>query len=314
MNLRSLFWNDDERRLRAGWRLLLAFLFVAVPTVVASGLFAVTVGLGTGSPRLVALTVSTVGMLVGALVGIPLAARFLDRRPVRAYGFHLDRDWWRDFGFGLALGAVLVSAIVAVELAFGWASVTGVLVVREAWGSFAVPLALELALFCCVAFYEELLARGYLLRNAAEGLVGFGRRRALAAALACSSLVFALAHAANPDATVTSVLGVLVAGGFLGIGYVLTDELALPIGAHLSWNTAMGAVYGLPVSGLTLPATVVAVDQHGPTVATGGKFGPEAGLLGVAAVLVGAGACVWWARRTGRESFDPTGFTGRGDE
>lgn len=304
MNLRALFWNREERRLRAGWRLLLAAVFVGLPTVVASTAIAGGLGVGPDAPTLVRFAVSAVGLLVGTLLGIGVAARLLDRRPFRAYGFHLDRAWWRDLGFGFLLGAALMTVIVAVELALGWAHVTGVFVARN--GSFLAVFALELGLLVCVAVYEEVLARGYLLRNAAEGLSRFGAGRALVGGVVLSSLVFALAHASNPAATAASVLGILVAGGFLAVSYVLTGELALPVGAHLSWNLFQGAVYGLPVSGLSLPATVVAVDQHGPVAFTGGEFGPEAGLLGAGVAVLGALACVWWARRTDRERLDPT--------
>ena len=44
-----------------------------------------------------------------------LAGRLLDRRWFREFGFRFDRDWWTDLGFGLGLGAVLMTGVFVVE-------------------------------------------------------------------------------------------------------------------------------------------------------------------------------------------------------
>ena len=86
-------------------------------------------------------------------------------------------------------------------------------------------------------------------------------------------------------------------GIFLGMGYVLTGSLAIPIGTHITWNFFQGNVFGFPVSGTTFfPVTFAAIEQSGPDAWTGGSFGPEGGLMGLLAILLGILAVAVWVR------------------
>jgi membrane protease YdiL (CAAX protease family) len=113
-----------------------------------------------------------------------------------------------------------------------------------------------------------------------------------------SSFIFGILHGANPNATVFSTLLLMAAGLFLGLGYLLTGELAIPIGVHIAWNFCEGNIFGFPVSGANAGPAVLAIQQNGPNLFTGGAFGPEAGLVGLAAILLGGWLTVWWVRRT----------------
>ncbi|MFC6726909.1 CPBP family intramembrane glutamic endopeptidase, partial [Halobium palmae] len=181
-----------------------------------------------------------------------------------------------------ALGAGLMTVVFLVELAAGWVRVTGTF--EGGATGFLVGFVGILVVFLFVGVYEELVARGYLLTNVAEGLAGYvGVNGATAVAVLVSSALFGLAHFGNPNATLLSTFNVGLAGVMLALGYVLTDELAIPVGLHITWNFFQGVVYGFPVSGTGGFAKVLVVEQGGPTLLTGGSFGPEAGLLGVGA-------------------------------
>ncbi|MFC7046159.1 CPBP family intramembrane glutamic endopeptidase [Halobacteriaceae archaeon GCM10025711] len=302
------FWNDDQRRLRAPWRLALQVALIVGLAVGVNLLFnslfpLLRSALESAPDSLLPAVVRAVGgVLTGAVfVGaIWLGNYVLDRRRFPDYGFHLGRDWWLDLGFGLVLGAALMTLVFLVELAAGWVTVTGTVQTAVPGRSFAAEFLATFVFFVSVGVYEELLLRGYLLRNLAEGLQWFDRVRPVAAIVAAtvvSSLVFGVLHFFNPNATLVSTLGISFAGVFLAIGYVLTGELAIPVGVHVTWNFFQGPVFGFPVSGSQSAATLVAVEQHGPRVVTGGPFGPEAGLVGLGAILVGSVAITAWVRR-----------------
>jgi membrane protease YdiL (CAAX protease family) len=278
---------NDEGRLRAGWRLLFQFLLNYVGAALVGSLLLVTGG--AGRPPSVPNTWLYAGAALAAVASVWIAGRFLDGRPFSGFGLRLGRAWGSDLGFGLLLGAALISGIFIVELAAGWVTVTGAF--RAVGGGDFFPAILApVVLVVCVGFYEELVTRGYQLTNLAEGLNGppLGPKGAVLLAWALSSSFFGLLHASNPNATLLGTLNIVLAGAMLGLGYVLTGELAIPIGLHITWNFFQGNVFGLPVSGRDpAGATFLSVHQAGPDLLTGGPFGPEGGLLGPAAMAVG---------------------------
>lgn len=303
------FWNPTDRRLRAFWRLLLHASLIIFMTVLAVAVFTAPLEqLFAGLSQQVGLTAGrlteTIFGGLAVVVATLLAARFLDRRRLADLGLRLSPGWWRDLGFGLALGAGLMLLIFLIELALGWVTVDALFFTRMQL-PFGLAILLPLVQFLAVGFYEELMSRGYQLRNIAEGLnfAPLGPKGGMLLALLISSAIFGGLHAANPNASLISTLNITLAGLFLGLPLLLTDELAIPIGIHITWNFFQGNVFGFPVSGTSVNhTTFIAIAQAGPALWTGGAFGPEAGLLGIGAMLAGALLTVWWVRRTRGEA------------
>ncbi len=300
MALRNPFWNGRQHRLRALWRLLVwTGLFFAGSRAAGRLMTAASAWLPAGAWHgLQALALlATLAVVLGS---VWLAGRLLDRRRFADFGFHVDPRWWGDLAFGLGLGALLMLGIFLAEWAAGWIRIRGALQV----GRSSLPgLATALVTFICVGIYEEAMSRGYPLRNLAEGLnLGrLGPRGGILLAWAGTSAAFGLLHANNPNASTTSTASLILAGFFLGLGFVLTGELAIPIGIHIAWNLFQGNVFGFPVSGIDAGPSLIAIAQGGPEVWTGGAFGPEAGLIGLAALLAGSLAILAWVRwRCGR--------------
>jgi uncharacterized protein len=315
----SLFRNDRENRPRAFWRLLFqTALYSAGITILGSlafTAFTLSRKVSLGSETAESLTASPyflaangVASLAATIISIWLAGRFFDLRPLSGFGMHLkDRDWWFDLGFGLSLGALLMTGIFLLELSAGWIEVTDTFETGGG-GSFLPAILAPAILFLCVGFYEELISRGYHLTNLAEGLnyPSLGPRGSVLLAWILSSSIFGFIHLANPGATLVSTVNIAFAGLLLGTGYVLTGRLAIPIGIHITWNFFQGNVFGFPVSGLTpIGATFLTIEQGGPRLFTGGAFGPEAGLLGLTAMVVGSLLILLWVRtRSGKATIE----------
>lgn len=288
--VRRWFVNPRERRLRSGWRITVAAVAVAV---VAVGVFS--------------LATSTIGGQIlwntlATAVLVPVAW-LIDRRVIADLGLG-GSGWWRNLGFGLLLGVVMTTVVFGLELAAGLITVSGTFVTESTFGltapSFWPALAATLAMFLAVGVGEEVVFRGYLFTNLAEGLNGLGPigpRAAIGVSAVATSAIFGVVHLGNPNATLVSAFNITAVGVFFAATYVATDDLGIPIGIHITWNFSLSAVYGFPVSGISAPATLVDVRQTGDPLVTGGRFGPEAGLVVYVALAVAAVLTWWWVRR-----------------
>jgi hypothetical protein len=316
--LLNFFYNGHEGRLRAFWRLLFQFVLYTLGVTILTSLalvgFILVNGPLLGDEVASSITSSPAFRVTGliaasfaTLASVWIAGRFFDRRPFSGLGLRLDKDWWLDLSFGLFLGAFLMTAIFLVELTAGWVEVTGAFEVVGPKRSFLLAILIPATLFFFVGIGEELFFRGYQLTNIAEGLnySSLGPRGAVALAWVISSFLFGLLHSTNPGATFASTTNITFAGLMLGAGYVLTGRLGISIGLHITWNFFQGNVFGFPVSGIgTVGATFISVEQEGPLLLTGGPFGPEAGLLGLATMSAG-GLLTWlWVRaRSGKATL-----------
>jgi membrane protease YdiL (CAAX protease family) len=299
----NLFWNSHEKRLRFIWRFLLQTLLWVFPFSVLASLTALAwnaLGLPAGSFLSASLEFWTAASMV---FSVWISGKYLDRRYFREYGFHYNTAWRRDFIFGLALGALLMAVVFVIELGAGWIHITGFLQNIQPGDTFVTGMLGFVFLYLCVGINEELWIRGYLLHNLAEALrfKFLSNRVALLLAYLISSILFGFLHAFNPNATLLSSIAIGAAGLFLGLGFLLTGELAIPIGIHITWNLFEGNVFGFPVSGLSSTTTFIQINQTGPVAWTGGAFGPEAGLAGLAVILLGCGLTLAWMRFSGRK-------------
>lgn len=297
----KLLWNAGEHRVRAGWRILIQ----------ASLIFALTVGGALGfeaafsNHGLVArvLARTSITLLVTTL-SIWFGGRLLDRRRFADFGLHLDRAWWADFGVGLLLGGLLMALIFIVEWSMGWLAIADTFSTGSQRIPFTLAMLAALLYYIGVGINEEVLTRGYGLRNLAEGLnlPRIGARRAIMLAWLLSSTVFGLLHISNAHATAVSTINLMLFGMLFGLPYILTGRLGLSIGLHIAWNFVQGNVFGLPVSGGGSQMTMIATREQGPDLWTGGTFGPEGGLIGIAATALGCILVLIWVRRHAQQA------------
>ena len=276
--LASIVLSPDEPRLRAGWRLLihtfLLFLF-GIIFVIVFGFFSQFFDGSIASiwNQLINFLVITVSVYVARV--------WLDKRSFESLGLKVDHQTIPDILMGILITFVQMGFIYVVMLTLGWLTFEGF-----AWEFDPINVVIGgvltfFVIFIFVGWNEELLSRGYHLQTIASGLNLFW-------GVIISSAVFGLLHIANPNATWISVMGIFFAGIYLAYGYIRTKQLWLPIGLHIGWNFFEGVVFGFPVSGLTDIYKLIRIQVHGPELWTGGAFGPEAGLIVLPSLILGA--------------------------
>lgn len=213
-------------------------------------------------------------------ISVFYARHFFDKRPFPSLGVSLKTTWVKDIFAGVGIAAIMMGFIFVIAYFLDWINVKSFSWEADGIQTAVAQTAIWLTIFFLVGWQEELLSRGYHLQNLADGInITWG--------VILSSFAFAILHIFNPGASWISTLGIFLAGLFLSLGYILTKQLWLPIGLHIGWNFFEGVVFGFPVSGLNTYKLVL-MDVLGPKTWTGGEFGPEAGLLLVPALLLGA--------------------------
>ncbi|HUG80856.1 MAG TPA: type II CAAX endopeptidase family protein [Bryobacterales bacterium] len=192
---------------------------------------------------------------------------------------------WEDLGLAVSLrglrelaggvlgGAAIALSVVGTLWSLGWIvavppEMTPAGPARETWEpawSYAVVI-----LFLGAAA-EELLFRGFALQQ----LI---RASNVWVAVMGTSILFGLLHAGNPGASNVGLVNTALFGCLFGFLLVRTRSLAIPIGVHFGWNFTLVAI-GVNVSGIRIKLADMTLGASGPTLWSGGAYGPEASLI-----------------------------------
>jgi membrane protease YdiL (CAAX protease family) len=280
------------RWLRAlGWCVAM-FLLVVLAGSAAAALGYLALALAEHEPMSVAFTaaresrvVPFVLMAAAALAAYVGLVRLAEKRRPDELA---PRFALRELGLGLAAGAAMMAVTVLILWLGGWDRL-----------SEAHPYAIWQAIGISVesGTFEEILFRLIILRLLWRA---FGPW----AALALSALLFGTLHLANPHASWFAAIAIAVeAGLMLAAFYILTGRLWMSMGVHAGWNFTQGWVFGAAVSGTSDFAggpLMLQPAPGAPEALSGGGFGPEASLAGLAVGTAVGAALLYRAWQRGR--------------
>ncbi len=207
--------------------------------------------------------------LIGLLLVLWLFMKYVDNEKFINLGFHL-KNKSKHFYLGVFLGFFIMGfAYLLLSQMDEIKYVKTIFKIKE--------ILLSIGLFIVVSINEEVLIRGYVLRNLMYSFNKF-------TALIISSILFSLIHGFNPNMDWLSYLNLFLAGILLGSTYVFTKNLWFPIALHFSWNFFQ-SLFGFNVSGQDL-YSLIEFKMTKPNLINGGLFGFEGSIFCILIQLV----------------------------
>ncbi len=200
---------------------------------------------------------------VGTIVVVFIFRNFVDKKSFISIGFYPD-NISKNIFFGILLGALIITTTVIILTYIADIKWVGVEL------DFS-NLAIYFLLFLVVGLGEEIFFRGYILNNL---LLSMHR----IFALIVSSIYFSLWHLPNEDFSFIAFINITFSGVLLGISYIYTKNLWMPIGLHLGWNFFQGSIFGFNVSGHHV-YSLFRQSRISNTIWNGGVFGLEGSAL-----------------------------------
>ena len=267
MHVERIFKNTDDDW-RTGWRILamIVLLAIVIIGVNAGWRFLGLPGQEEGGPwAFLAFATLICGSAFGVIV---LLLRLFEKRGPDAIGLPFRAEAWKAVATGTVLGAAPICLLVGLSLVAGYGDVVAGNLSLGAIGTTLVPM---LAAGFLLAAWEELVLRGYLLRQFSIGI------NAPVAAL-ITGVIFGLMHSGNPGANWQGLLYTAIGGTLMGWLMVRSGSLWLLIGYHFGWNATAYELFGLELSGFGADASALVVTLTGSGWLTGGSYGFEASL------------------------------------
>ncbi|MDR1841126.1 MAG: CPBP family intramembrane metalloprotease [Holophagales bacterium] len=227
------------------------------------------------------------------LIAVALVASWfclkLEGQALTSIGLKLNVRFLLEFLAGALSGVLLIVISALIVKLFG-----GFIWTRNSQVNLSA-LFYALSPFFAISLFEELLFRGYAFQRAVRGL---GKTNALLV----FGLLFVVVHWSNPGMTGSvkawASLNIGLASVLLGLAWLRTNSLALPIGIHLGWNWAQGSLLGFGVSGTKPSGFWAPVFNDAPQWLTGGEFGLEASLPASIVCLMACVCLGLWRRAT----------------
>lgn len=263
-----------------GWAILELIIFLVIGVIIGtsiSGILYVIIkpdptilgGEDLNRPYLMTV-IEYAPLLIGALVSLYLTHHKIFKRPLATTGFQ-KTGFLREIGLGYALAFALLLVGFILLWMVGYIEISKIDWRPNLFFGFILFFLIQSSL-------EEVISRAFMIPSLTH-------RFNPIVALVISSSIFAIVHMSNPNVTIISLLNICMAGVLMGLLFMTTERIWMPIGLHAGWNFLQGSFFGFEVSGYDV-YSLIDSKEVGPDMITGGAFGFEGSLLSLLLLTV----------------------------
>ena len=228
--------------------------------------------------------------LLGSIGVIGFFRHFIDKENFQSIGFY-PKGFQQETMIGLILGFLIMAAGFVSLILFHEIQWKGI-------NPDPVSFVYSLCFFIFVGISEELFMRGYILNNLMKSMNRWS-------ALLVSSVLFSLMHIFNADFSWISFWNILLAGILLGLPYIYTKSLWLPVALHFSWNFFQGTIFGFNVSG-HVTYSLINQTRTVDNLWNGGAFGFEGSILSIVFQVIAIGGLWWYYEKKSKNASSAT--------
>ncbi len=206
---------------------------------------------------------------LGTFLILCLFMKYIDRERFITLGFQ-TKNRLNEFIVGILIGFVIMLLGYGILI-----SLNEIFYIKMSFDY--KELLFLILIYTIVAFVEETLFRGYILRNLMNSFNNY-------IALIISAILFSLMHSFNPNVNLFSLFDLFLAGLTLGLSYIYTKNLWFPIAMHFSWNLFQ-SLFGFNVSGQNT-YSIIEIGMNEMNLINGGSFGFEGSYLSIIAEII----------------------------
>ena len=259
-----------------GWlKSFLVFPLIFIPQIFAS-IILILLGFDLSSLTTSKIDLTTMvfleySMIFFMLIILYFCMKYIDKEKFTSIGLDFNGRLV-EFIFGIFLGLIIMAFAFSTLILFGEIVYERVMIDFN-------KIMMSIILFIGVSFFEEVIFRGYMLKNLMQSFNPF-------VSLFISSTLFCLIHSSNPNVNYLGLINIFLAGYFLGISYVYTKNLWFPFALHFSWNFFQ-SMFGFNVSGLD-SYSIIDFSTPKNNFFNGGEFGFESSIISIVVLILGS--------------------------
>jgi uncharacterized protein len=265
------------RGVRAGWKVLIFFLLVALIVVCLHPLSKLHAKIDPKVPMPAGpVLFDEFAGALAVVIATAIMAKWIDRKPWGYFGMPFGNAFRANFWIGAAIGVGALALQLEIMHLAGWFDFGSVELRGGAILKYGAVWAL---MFFFTGITEEGVLRGYVQRVTTDGLSRLPGSWGFWVSAMFFSLMFGAGHLGNPGENKFGIFMVFVDGITMCFSLWRTGDLWFAIGNHAAWDWGQSFLFGTPDSGVFFQHPLIHSSFHGPLRFTGGSDGPEGSVL-----------------------------------